>query len=44
MATVPPYSDGPEQFTRHTFVRRVGGAVLGASFLSARSFPLIELA
>ena len=29
----PPGSDGPEPFTRRTFVKRVGAAAAGASFL-----------
>ena len=34
MGTVLPGSDVPEPITRRTFVRRAGGTVLGASFLS----------
>jgi hypothetical protein len=31
---VSPGTDGPERFTRRTFARRVGGAVLGAPYLT----------
>jgi hypothetical protein len=34
MATTPPGSEGPEPFTRRTFVKRVGAVAAGASFLS----------
>ena len=34
MATAPPGSEGPEPFTRRTFVKRVGAVAAGASFLS----------
>jgi hypothetical protein len=34
MATAPPGSDGPEPFTRRTFVKRVGAVAAGASVLS----------
>jgi hypothetical protein len=34
MAEVSPGSDGHQPFTRRVFARRVGGAVLGAPFLS----------
>jgi hypothetical protein len=34
MAEVFPGFDGHEPFTRRVFARRVGGAVLGAPFLS----------
>jgi hypothetical protein len=34
MGEVPSGFDGPESFTRRAFARRLGGAVLGAQFLS----------